>query len=193
LELDWDLVDFPLPLHLSSTLAALFLLVSSFSLLLFFASSLLSLPNSFDILPRVHRSGLSLQAVQSRLHGIDKVPLSLRNRAASPTMFDQAAFSAMVTKPLPGESHCTWPIPVIAHSRDLDLTQCFEHAVVLPVPLVISILLGTAQIFSVARRLKLGPSQGGIAWITRNTAGERVGRIKVVSVPFIAGVPRISV
>lgn len=108
-------------------------------------------------------------------------------------MLDQASFSAMATKPLPGETHCTWPIPVIAHSRDLDFTQCFEHAVLLPVPLVVSILLGTAQIFSVARRLKLGPSKGGIAWITRNTAGERVGRIKGVSVPSIADTPRISI
>ncbi len=81
---------------------------------------------------------------------------------------------------LPGKSHCTWPPQIVSRTRDLDLTQCFERALLLPVPLVFTILVGTVQTFSISRRLKRGPANGGVAWATRSDAQERGCKIKLV-------------
>ncbi len=91
-------------------------------------------------------------------------------------MSSQSPFST-TTFPL---GTCTWPLHPISQIRDLDLTQCFEHAILLPVPLVLAIIGGSAQIFSKSRRLKRGKENGGSAWFTRGERGERIGRIKLV-------------
>ncbi|ORY24672.1 hypothetical protein BCR39DRAFT_546075 [Naematelia encephala] len=77
------------------------------------------------------------------------------------------------------ETACSWPIHPISRTRDLDLTQCFEHAVVLPIPLILTILCGSAGIFSVSRRLQKPLDAGGVSWITRGTASERICRAKI--------------
>jgi len=90
----------------------------------------------------------------------------------------QAVFDAL-TSPGPS-STCSWPLHPISQSRDLDLTQCFEHAVVLPVPLGIALIAGSAQIISKRRRLKWPEAKDGLVWTNRSRASERVCRIKVV-------------
>ena len=80
--------------------------------------------------------------------------------------------------PLPG---CSWPPHLISQSRDLDFTECFERAVLLPVPLLLTFLAAIAQIFSIRRRLGRPLSDGGIAWTTRSARSERICRAKVVS------------
>ena len=70
---------------------------------------------------------------------------------------------------------------MVSQSRDLDFTQCFEHAVLLPIPLIFAIIAGAAQIFSKSRRLKLGQGKNGLIWVIKGRLNERVCRIKMVS------------
>ncbi|WWD05496.1 hypothetical protein V865_003573 [Kwoniella europaea PYCC6329] len=90
----------------------------------------------------------------------------------------QAPFKALKshTEPI---YRCSWPIQVVSRERELDLTQCFEHAVLLPAPLVIAILIGTAQIFSISRRLKKSQEQGGLVWQNRTKRNERISTLKL--------------
>ena len=80
----------------------------------------------------------------------------------------------------PGEGSCFLPLQIISRTRELDLTECFELAVLLPFPLVLAILVGTSQVSSISRRIKRGPLTGGVIWVNRSVAGERVCRIKLV-------------
>lgn len=80
----------------------------------------------------------------------------------------------------PSDIQCTWPPQVVSRTRDLDFTECFEYALLLPVPLVFALLVGTAQVLIISRRLKHDTVSGGIPWVTRSVAGERICRIKLV-------------
>lgn len=79
------------------------------------------------------------------------------------------------------DQHCSWPIQIVSHERELDLTQCFEQIVLLPVPLLLAFGIALVQVISINRRLKRGPRDGGVSWIPRSAAGERMARAKVVS------------
>ncbi|WRT65913.1 uncharacterized protein IL334_002864 [Kwoniella shivajii] len=74
---------------------------------------------------------------------------------------------------------CTWPLQIVSQARDLDFTQCFEHAVLLPAPLVMTILLGTAQIINTSRKLKKSQEQGGLIWQNRTKRNERICTLKL--------------
>lgn len=90
----------------------------------------------------------------------------------------QSAFMALTAGP---SSTCTWPMRVFSRTRDLDFTQCFEHAVLLPVPLLLTLMAASAQILSKRRRLRTPTDQNGLVWLQRGRASERVSSIKVVS------------
>ncbi|TYJ52875.1 hypothetical protein B9479_006510 [Cryptococcus floricola] len=78
---------------------------------------------------------------------------------------------------LRGHTHghgCSWPPKIVSTNRDLDLTSCFEHAILLPAPLVITILLGLAQVIRISRKLKRSEAEGGLTWIKRSKLGERI-------------------
>ena len=74
---------------------------------------------------------------------------------------------------------CTWPPEVISRTRQLDLTQCFEDAVLLPSAHVIALLCAGAQIYSKRRRLRRAVSEGGLLWHTRHASSEKASRIKL--------------
>lgn len=80
----------------------------------------------------------------------------------------------------PGEPTCTWPIPIISRTRDLDLTECFELAVLLPLPLVITFISALVQVILVRSRLRRTGS-GSLDWIKRAARSERVAVVKSVS------------
>ncbi|WVR05627.1 hypothetical protein IAU60_002649 [Kwoniella sp. DSM 27419] len=92
-------------------------------------------------------------------------------------MAAQVAFEAIQTTAKDGYQ-CSWPMRVVSQSRELDLTECFEHAVLLPVPLALAILIGAAQLFSVYRRLKKPVEQGGVTWKDRTRRNRRIARVK---------------
>jgi hypothetical protein len=73
---------------------------------------------------------------------------------------------------------CPWPIRIIARHRDLDFTSCFEHLVLLPAPLLLTLGCSIAQTITLIKKRK-----SGLKWIDRGEAGERIGRMKVVSFP----------
>ncbi|WVQ85431.1 hypothetical protein IAT38_007596 [Cryptococcus sp. DSM 104549] len=91
-------------------------------------------------------------------------------------MASQAAFQAWSAHPAP-TYECSWPPKIISTQRDLDLTQCFEHAILLPAPLAITILLALVQIFRITRGLR--KQDGGIKWIERSKMGERICAVKI--------------
>ena len=70
---------------------------------------------------------------------------------------------------------------IISNKRELDLTQCFEHAVLLPVPLAIAIVTAIAQIISKTRRLKRPNAKDGLRWIERSPTCRKVNGTKIVS------------
>ncbi|WWC68420.1 uncharacterized protein I206_102347 [Kwoniella pini CBS 10737] len=90
----------------------------------------------------------------------------------------QATFEALRSHKEP-IYRCSWPLQISSQERDLDFTQCFEHAVLLPAPLVLAILIGTAQIFSISRRLKKLQEQGGLIWQNRTKRNERICTLKL--------------
>lgn len=79
----------------------------------------------------------------------------------------------------PGDLHCSWPLKIVSERRDLDFTQCFEMAVMLPAPLVLAIVVGLAQIFTVTRKLRR-TGRDSLDWIERTPRNERAARAKVV-------------
>lgn len=88
----------------------------------------------------------------------------------------QAVFSAAAAahdRPVLGQ--CRWPIEIVSRTRELDLTECFENGVLLPVPLLLTLVLALAQLFRARRRL----SKGVTKWIDRGS-GETVYRYKSV-------------
>ena len=72
---------------------------------------------------------------------------------------------------------CSWPLHPISQHRELDLTQCFEHAVLLPAPLVLTILFALLQIISKQTRLL----HNDLTWSKRLNEG--VCRLKIVRYP----------
>lgn len=83
-------------------------------------------------------------------------------------------------KHTPGTIKCSWPIEVVSRHREFDLTECFELAILQPVPLILSILVGLAQIAYRTRKLRqTGPDS--LDWITRSARNEKVAKTKVVS------------
>lgn len=91
------------------------------------------------------------------------------------TMSAQAIFAALGHHRQRILGECHWPIRVVARGRDLDLTSCFEHLVLLPAPLMLTLGIAIAQTISIARRRKRGA-----VWVDRGSKGEKVGRAKVV-------------
>ncbi|WOO86211.1 Metal resistance protein YCF1 [Vanrija pseudolonga] len=88
-------------------------------------------------------------------------------------------------KHTPGTIKCSWPIQVVSRRREFDLTECFELAILQPVPLVLSILVGLAQILYRTRKLKqTGPDS--LDWITRSARNEKVAKTKVALLGFSA-------
>ncbi|WVF70658.1 hypothetical protein IAT40_005451 [Kwoniella sp. CBS 6097] len=94
-------------------------------------------------------------------------------------MAAQMAFTAMEGLAKPAYQ-CSWPPKIVSSHRDLDFTQCFEHAVLLPVPLALVILIGSAQIFSISRRLKKPIAQGGLRWEERTKRNKSIAKLKGV-------------
>ena len=106
------------------------------------------------------------------------------------TMVGQAMFSSFSAPESNGSlpsssSSCSWPITIVSQSRELDLTSCFEHAVLLPVPLILGIIFASMQIFSKSRRLKRRVSEAGLRWHERTSGSERVCRIKIVRFAYL--------
>ena len=77
-------------------------------------------------------------------------------------------------RPILGQ--CPWPIKIVSQKRELDLTECFENGVLLPIPLLLMLVLACGQLFSARGRLKRGESK----WIDRGKAGESIYRYKSV-------------
>lgn len=73
--------------------------------------------------------------------------------------------------------HCSWPLNVISSTRDLDLSQCFEHAVLLPLPLVLATLIAVTRIAVISRRMRSGKT----AWQHRMRGSKRLCTAKMVS------------
>lgn len=94
-------------------------------------------------------------------------------------MAAQIAFEAFASKHS-RPYDCTFPPKIVSSHRDLDFTQCFEHAVLLPVPLAFFTLLALSQIFNITRQLKKGGLNGGFEWITRSRRSERICSTKLV-------------
>lgn len=90
----------------------------------------------------------------------------------------QAVFQAL----LASSDHyprCTWPLNVVSPTRDLDVSQCFEHAVVLPLPSVLALLIALYRLITIKR----GLSNGKIQWQERPRDSQRLCTAKVVSGP----------
>lgn len=75
---------------------------------------------------------------------------------------------------------CTFPPKIVSSHRDLDFTQCFEHAVLLPAPLAFFTLLALSRVFKITRQLKKARLNGGFEWITRSRRSERICSTKLV-------------
>ncbi|KIR43264.1 metal resistance protein ycf1 [Cryptococcus deuterogattii 99/473] len=93
-------------------------------------------------------------------------------------MASQIAFEAFASKHS-RPYDCTFPPKIVSSHRDLDFTQCFEHAVLLPAPLAFFTLLALSQIFKITRQLKKGGLNGGLEWITRSRRSERICSTKL--------------
>jgi ATP-binding cassette subfamily C (CFTR/MRP) protein 1 len=88
----------------------------------------------------------------------------------------QATFQALLA-PKDHYPHCTWPLNVVSQTRDLDVSQCFEHAVVLPVPSILAILIVLYRILVIKR----GLSSGKVTWQQRPSDSRRLCTAKIVS------------
>ena len=87
----------------------------------------------------------------------------------------QATFQALLA---PTDRHptCTWPLNVVSQTRDLDVSQCFEHAVVLPVPSILAILIVLYRLLVIKRGLR----NGKITWQHRPRDSRRLCTAKIV-------------
>lgn len=104
-----------------------------------------------------------------------------RDSTRLPITMSQSPFSALVGPSTTlAKTVCRWPPHPISDHRDLDLTQCFERAVLLPLPLIITLLVAISQLILKSRRLKRPGAKDGLVWIARNAKGERICRTKVV-------------
>jgi hypothetical protein len=99
--------------------------------------------------------------------------------------FSASAFAADLAdlahrhgRPILGQ--CRWPIEIVSRKRELDLTECFENGVLLPVPLLLVLLLALGQLFSIRSRMK----RGEVNWVNRGQAGESVYGYKSVCLPL---------
>ncbi|KAK4685724.1 hypothetical protein P7C73_g4418, partial [Tremellales sp. Uapishka_1] len=101
----------------------------------------------------------------------------------------QASFEGITT---PASTVCHWPLQVISDDRDLDLTICFELAVLLPLPLLVAIVAGSARLFQIRRAMKKSPAEGGLTWRTRSERSETISKVKMYLLGFSATIALIS-
>lgn len=95
----------------------------------------------------------------------------------------QASFAAEIASqldPMLTNARCRWPPHPVSSHRDLDLTHCFEHTILLPVPLILTILVAAIQIGSKYRRLQRPVAEGGLKWTIHNPSSERACRAKTI-------------
>jgi ATP-binding cassette subfamily C (CFTR/MRP) protein 1 len=90
----------------------------------------------------------------------------------------QAAFQALFV-PSDHYPRCTWPLNAVSPTRDLDVSQCFEHAVVLPLPSILALIIVLYRFIVIKR----GLSSGKIQWQDRPRDSRRLCMAKVVSCP----------
>jgi len=88
----------------------------------------------------------------------------------------QAAFQALLA-PSDHYPRCTWPLNVVSPTRDLDVSQCLEHAVVMPLPSVLAMIIVLYRIIVIKR----GLSNGKITWQDRPRDSRRLCTAKTVS------------
>jgi ATP-binding cassette subfamily C (CFTR/MRP) protein 1 len=88
----------------------------------------------------------------------------------------QAAFQALFV-PSDHYPRCTWPLNVVSPTRDLDVSQCFEHAVVLPLPSILAMIIVLYRFIVIKR----GLSRGKIQCQDRPRDSRRLCTAKVVS------------
>jgi len=88
----------------------------------------------------------------------------------------QAAFQALFV-PSDHYPRCTWPLNVVSPTRDLDVSQCFEHAVVMPLPSILAIIIVLYRLVVIKR----GLSSGKIQWQDRPRDSRRLCMAKIVS------------
>ena len=87
----------------------------------------------------------------------------------------QATFQALLA-PTDHYPTCTWPLNVVSQTRDLDVSQCFEHAVVLPVPSILAILIVLYRVLVIKRGLR----NGNLTWQQRPRDSRRLCTAKIV-------------
>jgi hypothetical protein len=90
-------------------------------------------------------------------------------------MSSQSYFEALMA---PGDHYprCSWPFNFVSTTRDLDVSQCFEHIVVMPLPLVLAILIALYRIISIKRGLR----NGKLVWNERLSGSRRLCNAKMV-------------
>jgi len=88
----------------------------------------------------------------------------------------QAAFQALLA-PSDHYPQCTWPLNVVSPTRDLDVSQCFEHAVVLPLPSVLAMIIVLYRLIIIKRGLR----NGKMTWQERPRDSRRLCTAKIVS------------
>jgi ATP-binding cassette subfamily C (CFTR/MRP) protein 1 len=88
----------------------------------------------------------------------------------------QAAFQALLA-PSDHYPRCTWPLNVVSPTRDLDVSQCFEHAVVMPLPSVLAMIIVLYRFIVIKR----GLNSGKIVWQGRPRDSRRLCTGKMVS------------
>ncbi|BEJ18143.1 hypothetical protein CspHIS471_0704200 [Cutaneotrichosporon sp. HIS471] len=93
--------------------------------------------------------------------------------------------TAHPAKPNPGEPQCSWPPPILDPTRDFDFTECFELAVLLPAPLLLTCLIAIFQIITQRQKLRR-TGQGSLDWVVRGLRNERVARVKSTLLAFSA-------
>lgn len=94
-------------------------------------------------------------------------------------MAAQAVFEAILA-PKEHSPQCAWPLNIISTSRELDFSQCFEYAVLLPLPLLLATLIALTRVFVIKRQLKSGTA----VWQDRLRGSRRLCTAKVVSGPL---------
>lgn len=94
-------------------------------------------------------------------------------------MAAQAVFEAIVATKA-HSPQCSWPLNIISTSRELDFSQCFEYAVLLPQPLVLATFIALTRILVIKSQLKSGKT----VWQERLRGSRRLCTAKVVSGPL---------
>ena len=104
----------------------------------------------------------------------------------------QSPFLAVLIGSASTGGTCRWPLHPLSSHRDLDLTNCFERAILLPAPVLLTLLIAAAQIYSKSRRLKRPDAQDGLKWTARNKSSERACRAKTILLSLSALLALVS-